>query len=377
MLRTLGTAVLLCLIATGVRAQATGAEQKISDTAHALTDSTAVPERGNTVIFPFLGYTPDTGLLGGASLLRFFYLDPPGDDVRPSLISPVVIVTAKRQFMVFLGTDLNWGRGRWHAGLVPGYQRFPDDFYGIGRDVPKDPLESFTPEQFAFEGMIERKTLGELRLGLNYRVAKHRMLETEAAGVLESGQVPGSETSVVSAPGLQLAWDTRDNTWSPRGGLNALANTSFFREGWGSDYRWTEYTIDLRGYVPVGERGTLAAQVLYTTGDGTVPFYRMPRLGGQSGLRGYSGGRFLDRTMALGRVEWRSGEVWKRVGGAVFAGYGDVAPTPDKLTTAARLYTYGLGMRITLNRDEQVKIRIDFGFGNDDGGFFLSLGEAF
>jgi len=30
-----------------------------------------------------------------------------------------------------------------------------------------------------------------------------------------------------------------------------------------------------------------------------------------------------------------------------------------------------------LSHEEMVNIRVDFGFGNDDSGFFLSLGEAF
>jgi hypothetical protein len=61
----------------------------------------------------------------------------------------------------------------------------------------------------------------------------------------------------------------------------------------------------------------------------------------------------------------------------VFAGIGDVAPSPGKLTLARNLWTAGFGLRYTLDKVESVKIRLDWGWGNGDSGFYLSLGEAF
>ncbi|MCP4572802.1 MAG: BamA/TamA family outer membrane protein [bacterium] len=372
--------VLVAALAAGAGsafAQATGAEQKVAETAHVLADSAVVEERGDTVVFPVFGYTPDTSLLFGATLLRFFYLDPEGPNTRPSLFSPVFVYTAKSQTLAFLGVDLNWDEGRWHAGFVPSYQKFPDQFYGIGRDAPESAEEDFTPEQFAVEVMLERRVLGELRVGLEFRLAQNQLLEVEAGGLLDGSAIVGASRTVVSAPGVALAWDTRDHTWSTRRGAWVRASTSFYRSGWGSDLGWTDYEIDARGYAPLGDRAALAGQVLYNSAEGSAPFFELSRLGGQSGLRGYPGGRYMDRSLALLRGEWRSGEVFGRLGGVVFAGLGDVAPTPAKLTTAARLYTVGAGLRFTLSRDELVKIRLDMGWGNGAGGFHLSLGEAF
>lgn len=370
-------AAVLAAWAGPVLAQAPGAEQKVAETSHVLADSAVVEQRGNTVFFPVLGYTPDTSVLFGATMLRFFYLDPEGPNTRPSLFSPVFVYTAKNQTLIFLGTDLNWGGGRWHAGLVPSYQKFPDQFYGIGREAPQDAEEDYTPEQFAFEGELEREVLGELRAGIAYRVAQHQLLEVDAGGLLDDEAVTGTDKTVVSAPSLTLAWDTRDNTWSSRRGAWVRARTAFYRKGWGSDLRWTDYELDARGYLPLGAKGSLAGQLLYHATDGDTPFFSLPRLGGEGGLRGYPGGRYMDGTLALARAEWRSGEVWGRLGGVVFTGLGDVASRPDKLTTAAHLYTVGAGLRFTLSRDELVKIRLDMGWGNDASGFYLSVGEAF
>ncbi len=376
--RTVGIALFLCLLAAPVLAQSPERERRVAEGAEKVAESAAADTtRGGTIVLPIVGYSPDTGVLLGGFGMRFFYLDPPTAEARPSVISPVVLYTLKNQVMVFLGTDLNWGGGRWHAGLVPGYQKFPDDWYGIGRDAPADPVDDYTPEQFSFEGMIERETWGELRLGLAARAVKHQVLETGSGGPLGGGDLPGAERTVLLAPGVLAAWDTRDNTWSPRRGLWVQTGASFYREGLGSDYEFTEYRADLRGYLPLGERAALAGQLFYTSLDGTTPFFQLPTLGGQQGLRGYTAARFRDATVAMARLEWRSGPVWKRFGGVAFAGLGDVAPNPGSLTTAAGLTTVGFGLRWMINPEEQVNLRMDFGFGNGDSGFYLSLGEAF
>ncbi len=378
MLRTLAICLLLGSCAAGAAAQDPHDGPRDGAAAEALADTAGTPDnRDQLILLPVLGYTPDTGLLLGGLALRFFHLDPPGEDARPSVISPVVIFTLKNQVMIFLGTDFNWDEGRWHAGLQPSYQKFPDDYYGIGRDTPVDPLESYTPEQFAFEGMIERRIAGDLRVGVGYQVAKHQLLEIAPDGELAGGQVPGTGTAMLSAPGLLAGWDSRDHTWSPQRGLWLQTGLSIYRNGWGSDYDFTESFVDLRKYWPTGERSALAVQAAGRNLDGQAPFFHLPRLGGDRGLRGYSGGRFIDNTMVMVRAEWRTGPVWKRFGAAVFAGMGDVAPGVGDLTTAAGLTTWGLGLRWLINRGEKVNVRMDFGFGKDDSGFYLSLGEAF
>ncbi len=378
MIRIPGAVLLLGLATACLAVAAPADEPGVIAAVDAAADSTAARAgRGSTVVLPVLAYTPDTGLMLGAFALRFFHLDPPGDDTRPSVVSPAIIQTFKSQLMVFLGTDLNWGRGLWHGGLQLGYQKFPDDFYGLGRDVPADPLENYTPEQFSAEAQLDRRVVGDLRLGAGGRISRHQLLETEPGGVLDGGLVPGTGESTIWAPGVLAAWDSRDDTWSPRRGLWLQAGTSFHRALAGENFRFTDYSADLRAYLPAGDRGAIAVQLLHRSIDGDAPFHALPRLGGMEGLRGYSGGRFMDRAMALARAEWRSGPVWKRFGWVVFAGLGDVAPRPGALTTAAGLTTFGGGLRWTVSPAQKVNLRMDFGFGRDEGGFFLSLGEAF
>ena len=361
-----------------VFAQEPAAAEKLDEelAAAAAPDTVEIP-KGSTVFLPVLGYTPDTGLMLGAAVLRFFYLDEPGPETRPSTFSPTFIYTLKSQIMVFMGTDLNWDEGRSHAGIFPNYMKFPDQYYGIGRDVSLDDQEDYTPEQINLELKYDREVLGHLRPGLYYRVQRHRLIKVDPDGELASGSVLGVDNSLVSLPGLSLAWDTRDNLWAPSGGLWLDLEVRTSSGTFGSDYSFNQFIADFRGYIPLGENSMLAGQLTGTKLDGDPPFFSFPLLGGEEGLRGYRAGLFRDKTRALGRVEYRRDRILGRFGGVMFAGIGDVAPSVDKLTLAGNLWTAGFGVRYLLDEAERLKIRLDFGWGNGDSGFYLTLGEAF
>ncbi|MFH2053531.1 MAG: hypothetical protein ABIK96_13790 [bacterium] len=333
-------------------------------------------ERSARIILPVLAYSPDTSLMLGGTFLRFFSLEEQ-DDLRPSVFSPVLIVTARKQVLAFLGVELNWGQGRHRLEVAPSYILFPDRFYGIGRDAPESAEEEFTPRQLGFQATYDRRIRGPLRAGAGIRLVAHRFEEVEPGGQLSSGAVPGADRSTVVMPRVHVVWDSRDNTWGPTGGSYHQAGSGLARTGLFSDHRFSESFVDLRTYVPAGRGSVLALQAAVTWTGGNPPYYMMPRLGGDRGLRGYLGGRYLDRTMALARIEWRSAELVGRLGIAAFAGIGDVAPEPSRLTLRNRLWSAGFGLRFTLSREEKVKIRADFGSDNGGGGFYLSLGEAF
>lgn len=340
-------------------------------------DSLTTPT-GNTVLLPVVASTPDTGLMLGGIVMRFFYLEPEYPDSRPSVFSPVFIYTMKNQIMVYLGLGLNWDQNRNALDLVPSYIKFPDQFYGIGREADLDDEEDYTSQQFGLELGYNRRIRGDWRLGLNYRVMKHRLTAVEADGLLAGDSILGTRDSWLSGLGPTLALDSRDdNLWSPQRGLWLQLNLRLAGTGLGSDFTYQEYTLDLRGYRQVGADLVLAGQYLTTRLEGGPPFFSLPRLGGDSGLRGYRGSLYLDRTRALARCELRRNHLWGRLGAVAFAGIGDVAPAPDKLTLAGKLWTAGFGLRFLLDPKERVNIRLDFGLGNGDTGFFMSLGEAF
>ncbi len=138
------------------------------------------------------------------------------------------------------------------------------------------------------------------------------------------------------------------------------------------------YRANLRGYVSLWPGHVLAGQFYGNTITGTVPFFRLNDLGGDDGgLRGYPRGRFVDKTMVNAQVEYRLERIWKRLGAVAFAGLGDLAARPEELALGQALYSYGLGLRFTIERQQKLNIRMDYALGEGYSGFYLTLGEAF
>jgi outer membrane translocation and assembly module TamA len=111
---------------------------------------------------------------------------------------------------------------------------------------------------------------------------------------------------------------------------------------------------------------------------GTAPFDLLPQLGGDVLLRGYYQGRFRDRTLLAGQVEYRSPLVW-RLGLVGFAAAGQVAPEFGAMGFDRFKPAVGVGLRIRFVKATGLSIRADYGWGLEGGsaGFYLNVGEAF
>lgn len=372
--------LLVCLIALGAIAAEAQEPQRVENFDENLTATAAadtLANTGSTVVLPIIGYTPDTGLMLGGLAMRFFYMEPDYPEARPSVFSPTVVYTLKNQVMIYLGTSLNWDENRNALNVVPNYIKFPDKFYGTGRGVSLDNEEEYTSESLGLDVDFNRKVWRNWSLGLSYILKKHRLVEVAPGGQLASGSIAGTENSWLSGLGPALSLDSRDNMWAPDRGWWLQARARFAGSDMGSDYTTEEYTLDLRGYWTVGQDLVLAGQYLTTRLEGDAPFFIMPRMGGDTGLRGYRAGLYMDQTRALSRLEFRRSHLWGHLGAVAFAGIGDVASSPTKLTLAGELWSAGFGLRYMLDDKERVNLRMDFGFGNGDSAFFLSLGEAF
>ena len=69
--------------------------------------------------------------------------------------------------------------------------------------------------------------------------------------------------------------------------------------------------------------------------------------------------------------------VWKWIGVVGFAGFGDVAHDINKFNVNDIKYSYGMGLRIKLIKQENLNLRIDYGITPISGNFYVSIAEAF
>jgi len=347
----------------------------LAPTSSAAQQDAEEPLKSIFIPIPILFYTPETKFgFGGA--LSYIYR-PPGSTLadRPSNFNTTIVFTTRSQVLAALGGDHYWDGERQHGAAGLQYRKFPNTFYGLGNDTPNEG-EDYTDEGVGASVDYLFRIRPALRVGGGILYGSSSITETKAGGLLAGTSVPGSHGGHAFGGGLRLNVDNRNSTTYPtRGGFYDIA-WRVHGAMLGAEFEFNSIVLDLRHYISLGGRNLLALRAIGNSSGGHVPFQLMPTLGGETVMRGYIGGRFRDRKAAAAQAEVRLG-TWHRLGMTLFASAGQVG-TDEKDLALDRLHTaYGFGIRTLLIRQENLNLRFDWGFGEDQSGFYFGVGEAF
>jgi outer membrane protein assembly factor BamA len=185
--------------------------------------------------------------------------------------------------------------------------------------------------------------------------------------------VPTLESNVASmSAGPVVQWDSRDDQFYPTKGQYASLSAMFY----GGDHNYQIYSLAWNSYHSLDENQILAFRAYFRSADGDVPFYALSQFGLRSDLRGYKSGKYRDRDMFAGQVEYR-GLLRDPWGFVAFAGAGEVAPSYGDFNTENILASVGAGLRYRLGKAHPVNLRFDWACGKDGGVSYLSVNEAF
>ncbi len=338
-----------------------------------VSEDTVLRHRHSMLPLPVIFYTPETRWAGGGAALHAYRASAAR---RPVTTAVSLIYTQNRQTMIDASTDAYISGGQYHVSGRVGYARFPSEFYGIGNTTPDTASEDFTPRTLLLEGIAERRVAPALYLGMGADFSRVRMLEVEPGRALATGTIPGSRGSVVAGLGGLVTYDSRDNTIAAHSGSYGRLFVRRYGEFMGSDFDFTRADLDLRRFQTLGGDHVIALQGVWSATSGNLPFNRMPELGGQNVLRGFYQGRYRDRQMMAAQAEYRTPS-WRRLGFAAFAGAGEVAPGLDGFTLSGIHTAAGAGLRVILNRQERMALRLDYGVGGGNSAVYITVGEAF
>jgi outer membrane protein assembly factor BamA len=324
---------------------------------------------------PVLGSSPETGLMFGVAVVGVSSPDGSGAATRPSTALFTAIYTVKHQYQLALEAD-GWTRGdRWHWTGGVGFQRFPGQYHGLGA-AATDTSETYTPVALTFSAGAQRRLGGGVYVGAAYAFRHTRMVETEAGGRLAPGAVPGSRGGAEAALTVEGLWDSRDALYRTQRGGYARVAVGVAGSALGSDFAYRRLTADARAYRSVGHGIVLAGQAIVDATDGTVPFERLPRLGGQNVLRGYTEPRFRDGAMGAVQAEVRA-PLRGILALVLFGGTGTTAPKLGSIGDGAWRVAGGAGLRVLLDRAAGLQLRIDYAVAKGGGGLYIAAGDAF
>lgn len=341
----------------------------------AQTDSTET-ERSTLSAYPLVYYLPETGLGFGGGGIYTFRLTGETDESRPSQVQTALSYTLKGQILLFLYGEVYKNDQKIWIRPEVGFYRYTYDFFGIGNDNPEDFSESFDVTFPRFRLDAQYLILPDFYSGIRYWLDGYNITDTADDGLLQSGDVAGGSGSFISGLGLVNTYDNRDNIFFPTEGYFVEAIAFWNQEAFGSDFNFNRYTLDATTYLSRQPKRVWAFNFFGGVIDGTAPFNELLFLGGRRRGRGYYEGRFRDKSMVLAQGEYRFPLFW-RFGMAVFGSYGGVAPELSSMKLNNFRWNAGAGLRFLINKNEDVNVRADVGFGEGATNFYLTIGEAF
>jgi outer membrane protein assembly factor BamA len=340
-------------------------------------DTTSL-HRKQLTFFPVIYRSPETGLAYGMLALGLFKMVGVKDSLtRTSNFELPIILTSRNQFIVDLIYNLITNKERYFIRGFNQYNNFSEFYYGIGNETTDADRTSVEYTSFRSNHRIVRRIGGRHFAGLQYqyyKVANTSFVDTVHYNPHNSNL--GYQGFTTSGLGLVYLYDSRDNVINSGRGTYIELSSLFLDHSEGSQYDFQNYTLDVRKFIPIKKGQVLALQGIINHNQGDVPWRQMAAMGGFSMMRGYYLGRHRDKNYAAFQAEYRL-HVWKFFGMTFFGATGEVAPELGKLSIDELKFAGGAGLRFQVDKKERVNIRFDVGFGSNQAGYYLTIGEAF
>ncbi len=336
------------------------------------------PSAPKLINYPTVAYAPETSWELGVSSLYVYSANRDLSN-RLSEIKAFTFYTLENQYGFWLDHALYTDENKWFFYGRARYQSFPLFYYGIGRETPSEHIALIDGEYTLFRERLLRETLPSLYFGLelDYQgLNRVHYIDTETDFELPEVGAMGSNNLGI---GLGLLYNNIHNAMNPREGLYSEWAFMNYNTAAGSDYNMTTYVIDNRIYRPVKENTVLAAQVYGQFTSGNAPFNMLALMGGESLMRGYYLGRYRDKNLVAGQVEYRilPFEFSKRWGASVFLAAGQVYGDEYGFNWDQFLPTGGAGIRYLIFPEKDIYTRIDISFTEEGRGVYFFIGEAF
>jgi outer membrane protein assembly factor BamA len=318
---------------------------------------------------PAFGYSPETRYYIGA--VSLFTMDFYQDGTRTSNAKVEFNYTQNRQLILDSEVNYFFKQEKWFLNGVFHFSKYPDRYYGIGAQTLDVDEVIYQSNRFKLDLELSRQIRPKLFVGGGFRYFNYSNFSI----LSETTSVPDELRSGDNIEfKLDAFKDSRNRLLTPTQGVYYKATIGFNT----SESPYVHALFDARKYLSLGQqqRQVLAFRFLQTSVIGNAPFYELAILGGDRIARGYFYGRFRDKHLTTGQLEYRS-PYWWRLGAAVFGGtsavYGSGTFTEWNIKPNA-----GIGLRFLVDKNDRTNLRFDYAVGrNGQNGFYISFGESF
>lgn len=351
-------------------------------------DSVLAREK-RVMITPFVapGYTPEQGALITVGALMSFRTHPGYKHGTLSELVQRSTITLNGSISttsaITFNADLSsfWKGDRLRIFAKFAFKDMPDHYWGVGIDAGKAPEEDSVTGYQRTSWVAMPKVLWRIHpkilvggvLDFNYTGASDVSPGMDADPYYQDFGADNHN----AGGGVIFQYDTRDiaaNAWR---GVFFNVQAVFYGPFLGSDNKYQVYDLEYRQYKEMGRPGkTLAWTGRTRLTYGAVPWAELSQLGSSTDLRGYRQGRYRDKAMLYGILEYRhqflnAGRAsgMSRHGLVGWVGVGSVGDDFTELNQW--LPNWGIGYRLEVQ--PRMSVRADVGFGRE----FLESGNKY
>lgn len=343
---------------------------------HGQDEPGVVAKKNKLFFFPIIFWTPETRLMGGASVGYTMFKAPLDSTPTPSVISIYAVYTQRKQSDLTLGYENHWNKDRFHLKTSAGYSEWFNLFFGIGSHTSDTTYEEYTPRTLALRAKLSKTVRPFLQIGMVSEFDYSKVVEKETGGYFSTLDIPGEKPGYSAGIGISADYDSRDSKIYPTRGKYQQYSIVPFLSVLGSSYNFVRYVADIRQYFSPFGNHVIAYQVFVSLIGFHPPYNKMSVFGSDGLMRGYYPARYRDRNMIGFQAEYRMPLFW-RIGAAGFGGYGDVAHDVTDFRIRELKYSLGFGIRFTIDPKTQSNVRLDLGVGKKSAYPTIAIGEAF
>ena len=316
----------------------------------------------------------------GTGAKYLFKFNGSGEETRASNIPLSLRYTLNNQFIFYSGFEVFTNQEKWviEGNLL--FQNYPRLFYGIGRNSPKENELEYNYYQFLAEPIFLKQLFAKyLFVGAGFRYNVIYNVDYSSESSIDATTIESFNGSTSSGVEAAILYDSRNNILNAENGWYLEATYGIYGRVFGGTNQFRLTRFDLRHFLGISKSGDdiLGFQLFGRFSGGNVPFNELALLGGSEIMRGYREGRYVDRHLMAGQVEYRHSFGDSRWGAVAFLGGGDVANDLDQFVLKNIRPSYGAGIRFNLDKTENLNLRFDYGIGQKSSYFYFTIAEAF
>lgn len=316
---------------------------------------------------PTLGYSPETKAYAGFVALATidWYRDT---QTRVSNAKIELNYTLNRQFIAETGWNFLTEKEKWFSQGLLHVSKYPDLYYGIGYSGDGSEPLRFESTRIKAETQILKATRKKWFIGPSLRFAHFGNLKGDSISKFNE-----LKPEYFLGAGINLLNDQRDNLLNARKGHYVMISASGQKC---LHHFYSKLTIDGRIYFTLNNRVTLASRIFQQMNLSDPVYFDQAVAGGDGLVRGYFYGMYRNRHLGVLQSELRT-VPYKRIGLAFFGGYSCLF-NHNFQKQDVNLFNYGAGLRILVDKSQNINLRIDYGRGvNGQHGFYIAFGEVF